>query len=169
MMIDAKKIRIDNVQAKLKVVQLSALSILIFNCLGIAFSVYTFLSLNDILNSRSGADLLQKVRNDFSAYQAMERNARENMTFVRQMDNLIDFEESENNIVSAATVLHNSERDFQLFFRLLKVNLYHLTGEIPGSSSWYELYGPEIDQAIERSRSRQLQLLTIQQSYDDSV
>lgn len=168
-MVDSKNIRISSAEARLKISKLSALGITGFNCMGIAFSVYTLLTLNAILDARSGADLLQQTRDDFAVYETMEREARDNLAIIRQMDGSVDLDISQKNILATASVLQKNEQDFQLFYRLLKVNLYHLTGEIPGSSSWFENYGPEIDLAIERSRSRQLLLLQIQERYEEAA
>ncbi|NKB31558.1 MAG: hypothetical protein GKR91_00455 [Pseudomonadales bacterium] len=168
-MTDTISIRRNSLDTKYKLIKLSALVITVFNLLGIAFSVYTFSTLHDTLDARSGADLLQQIRDDFAGYEEIEKDARANMSIIRQMDGSIDLEVSEKQILATASFLHNSEKDFQLFYRLLKVNIYHLTGEIPGSMSWYEIYGPEIDQAIERSRTRQLQLLRIQEFYGKAV
>jgi len=41
-----------------------------------------------------------------------------------------------------------------------------LAGLIPGTASWYDIYAPVIDAAIERSRLRQSQLLQIKQYYE---
>lgn len=168
-MTNAVSVRTTLLQSRTKLIKLCAVGVTVFNVLGIGFSVSTYINLHASLDVRSGSDLLLEVREDFAAYEAMEKGARENMAEIRQMDGSIDLDISKNQILATANVLQASEKDFQIFYRLLKVNIYHLAGEIPGSMSWYEIYGPEIDLAIERSRSRQLKILQIQQAYAEAV
>jgi hypothetical protein len=140
-----------------------------FNAIAGVLTVIINLYFSNILEERSGAMLMRRIIVDYEVFQGLENNTVKIPLIIRNMNSSIDLEISERKILEMTNTLYDSERDYQLFFRLLKVNVYNLTEMIPGTESWYEKYGPEIDQAIERSQSRQLVLLRIQQYYQVQV
>jgi hypothetical protein len=87
------------------------------------------------------------------------------MVKVREIEINLEIELSEKGVMNMANTIIITEHNAQLFLLLLKVNVYNLTGLIPGTASWYEFYAPIIDAAIERSRLRKSQLLEITQYY----
>lgn len=160
------ELEIGNVESRAKLSQWLGISIIITNCLGIAATLYVLTSLSNVLSERSGIEMLEQVRADYRSYQSMEKEARKRMETSRGLEGQISIDESEQAILSLSQTLTENERNYQIFFRLLKVNIYHLTNFIPGSYSWYEIWAPEIESAIERSKLRQRQLLEIQYFYE---
>ena len=136
-----------------------------FNCVGIAVAITVYLNLSGMLNARTGSGLLEGVRSDYDQYLVIEKAAREQMGITREIESSLVLDETAADIDILAAALIDNEKSYQIFYRLLKVNIYHLAGQIPGTYSWYEIWSPEIDAAIERSQSRQLQLLNVRQRY----
>ncbi len=137
------------------------------NVIGILCCGYVLFSLSSSLHERSGAALLQGIKDDFALFQEMDAVTRKSTDKVHLMDESLDIELSDRSILDATQMLQDTEKNAQLFLRLLKVNMYNLTTYIPGIAAWYELHSPEIDFAIERSRSRQLRLLQIRMLYEE--
>lgn len=151
--------------ANRKLNSLICYALIAFNCVGIVAAIYINLTLGAMLDARTGTEYLEVVRADYEGYLVLEREAREKMSETRRVEATLVLDETESKINALAQTLIDSEKSFQLFFRLLKVNIYHLAEQIPGTYSWYEIWSPEIDAAIARSSSRQLQLLHIRQRY----
>jgi hypothetical protein len=156
----------ETLTSRLKLISLFAPMVLAMNCIGIVLCFYVLFSVGSTINQRSGQDLLQQTREDFNDFEILDRATRNSMVNVRELEVNLEIELSEKGVMNMATTITITERNVQLFLRLLKVNVYNLTGLIPGTASWYELYAPIIDSAIERSRLRQSQLLEITQYYE---
>ncbi len=165
-MTSAKDLQIANLDARARLSAWLGISIIAINCLGIAVTLYVLFSLNSVMDQRSGAEMLEAVRRDYASFEEMETAARESMQQSRSLEDQLVLDDVENQIMALSQTLTENEKTYQVFFRLLKVNIYHLTNFIPGSNSWYEIWSPEIDSAIERSRLRQRQLLEIQRFYE---
>ena len=135
------------------------------NCLGILCCGYVMFSLSSTLHDLSGMDLIDEVKEDYRAFEEVDAQTRKSVDLVPALSTRLDIELSDRSILDATQAMQETEKNAQLFLRLLKVNMYNLTSYIPGIASWYELHSPEIDFAIERSRSRQLKLLEIQTLY----
>lgn len=156
----------ENLTSRLKLISLLAPMVLAINCIGILLSIYVLYSINSSINQRSGQELLKQIRADYTEFESIDKAARGTMLNVRELEMDLDTELSEEGVMNMANTIIITERNAQLFLRLLKVNVYNLAGLIPGTASWYEIYAPVIDAAIERSRLRQSQLLQIKQHYE---
>ena len=165
-MASAKELKIADLDSRARLSAWLGISMIAINCIGTVLTLYVLFSLNGVLDQRSGTELLEKVRSDYANFEALETDAREKMERSRGLEDQLVLDDVENKILAVSETLTENEKTFQIFFRLLKVNIYHLTNFIPGSNSWYEIWSPEIDSAIERSRLRQLQLLEIQRFYE---
>ena len=168
-MTSAESFRISTLDSKTRFSGLLAIVIIISNIVATVFCVYILLNLHDTLDIRSGKQLLDQIHADYAAFEEIESKTRISMATVRNLEASIDLKISERHILDTANKMYESERDYQLFFRLLKVNIYYLTSQIPGTYSWYEIYGPEIDKAIERSQSQQLQILQVRKYYQELI
>jgi hypothetical protein len=146
-------------------VRLAAYGLMGLNLIGIGLCVACFLIFSQLLSERTGAPLKAEMLADFEEFEALEKQSRETMTQSRQLGKDVDFDISARQIQALASELIQYERENQRFFRVLKVNMYNLSRQIPGTDSWFELYSPAIDAAIERSRSRELTLLQVNQFY----
>lgn len=135
------------------------------NVVGIILCIAIMLTLSANLNERSGAHLLELVKADYHLFEDLDVDTRASMASIKGLESKLGGELSERGVLNAAQVMLETEHNAQIFLRLLKVNMYNLTGFITGTASWYEHYVPEIDDAIQRSRSRQLKLLKIQEHY----
>ena len=156
----------ETLTSRLKLINLFAPMIIAMNCIGILLCIYVLFSVGSTINQRSGRDLLQQTREDFNDFTILDRATRSSMIEVREIETNLEIELSNKGVMTMANTIAITEHNAQLFLRLLKVNVYNLTGLIPGTASWYELYAPIIDAAIERSRLRQSQLLEITQYYE---
>lgn len=156
----------ENLTSRLKLISLLAPLVLAINCVGIMLCIYVLYNVGSSINQRSGQELLEQIRGDFNEFESLDKATRSTMVNVRKLEMNLDTELSEKGVVNLADTIITTERNAQLFLRLLKVNVYNLAGIIPGTASWYEIYAPVIDAAIERSRLRQSQLLTIKQQYE---
>ena len=156
----------ETLTSRLKLISLFAHMVLAMNCIGILLCIYILFSVGSTINQRSGRDLTQKTREDFNEFKILDRTTRSSMVKVRDIKSNLETELSKKGVMTMANTITITEHNAQLFLRLLKVNVYNLTGLIPGTASWYELYAPIIDAAIERSRLRQAQLLEIAQYYE---
>lgn len=165
-MSSARDLQIANLDTRARLSAWLGISIIAINCIGIAVTLYVLFGLNGIMDQRSGAEMLEAVRNDYHRFAEMETQARERMDQSRGLEGQLQLDDVEKQIMALSQTLTENEKTYQVFFRLLKVNIYHLTNFIPGSNSWYEIWSPEIDGAIERSRFRQRQLLEIQRFYE---
>jgi hypothetical protein len=155
----------ENLTGRLKLIGLFAPMVLAINCIGILLCITVLYSVGSSINERSGAELLEQIRVNYSEFEMLNKATRNSMTKVAELENInTDF--SEKGVTDMASTLLITERNTQLFLRLLKVNVYNLAGLIPGTASWYDIYAPVIDAAIERSRLRQSQLLQIKQYYE---
>jgi hypothetical protein len=157
--------KLENLTGRLKLIGLLAPMVLAINCIGIVLCIAVFYNVGNSINERSGAELLEQMRVDYSEFEILNKATRNSMAKVAELEN-IDTSFSEKGIANMASTLIVTERNAQLFLRLLKVNVYNLAGLIPGTASWYDIYAPVIDAAIERSRRRQSQLLQIKQYYE---
>jgi hypothetical protein len=165
-MSSARDLQIASLDSRARLSAWLGISIIAINCIGIVITLYVLFDLNDIMDQRSGAEMLDTVRNDYRRFEEMESEARERMERSRGIEDQLQLDDVEKQIMALSQTLTENEKTYQVFFRLLKVNIYHLTNFIPGSNSWYEIWSPEIDSAIERSRFRQRQLLEIQRFYE---
>ena len=156
----------ETLTSRLKLISLFAPMVFAMNCIGILLCIYILFSVGSTINQRSGRDLTQKTREDFNEFKILDSTTRSSMVKVRDIESNLETELSKKGVMTMANTITITEHNAQLFLRLLKVNVYNLTGLIPGTASWYELYAPIIDAAIERSRLRQAQLLEIAQYYE---
>ena len=155
--------------SKVSTLQSRAIIVLTVNVVASVLTVITYLYFDTVLENRSGAILMRQIIADYESFQKTETDSMKIPLAIRNLNSSVDLEISERKILEMTNTLFDSERDYQLFFRLLKVNVYNITEMIPGTESWYERYGPKIDSLIERSQSRQLVLLRIQQYYQVEV
>lgn len=165
-MATASTIRLANVESRARLSAWLGVAIIAVNCIGIIATLYVLFSLGSTLNERAGLQLLEDVRADFDRYLVLEKDARGRMETSRGLENQLNIDHSEEAIIQLSKTLVENEKSYQIFFRLLKVNIYHLTNFIPGSYSWYEIWSPEIESAIERSRLRQRRALEVQRFYE---
>ena len=168
----SRPIRLSALDTKTKISGLLAMMVIAVNVVGIAMSLFLYFSLHGILDRRSGVNLIKQINSDYAKFEKIDSSTRVGMAEVRDLNSSLDLHETQQNIPDTAELLFEKERDYQVFYRLLKVNIYYLVSQIQGTGSWYEMYSPEIDEAIERSKSRQMQLLQIRQYYElleDSV
>ena len=156
---------LSTIDSRTKINGLLAPFILGFNIIGILCCGYVFFSLSSTLHDLSGVDLVDNVKEDFLAFQQLDVDTRKSAEKVPLLSAALDAELSQRSVLDATESIQETERNAQLFLRLLKVNMYNLTSYIPGIASWYELHSPAVDLAIERSRSRQLKLLQIRALY----
>jgi hypothetical protein len=161
--------QVNKLNNKVSSLQSLAIIAVTVNVIASVLTAIIYLHLNNILEHRSGTILMRQIITDYESFQEMESASMKIPLGIRNLNSSIDLEISERDILETTNTLYNNERDYQLFFRLLKVNVYNITKVIPGTESWYDKYGPEIDHAIERSQSRQLVLLRIQQYYQVKV
>lgn len=159
-------IKFSNIESRARLSAWLGIAIIGINFIGIAVTLYVLFSLGSTLNERAGLQLLDDVRADFQRYIELEKDSRGRMELSRGLENQLDVDHSEQAIIQLSQTLVENEKNYQVFFRLLKVNIYHLTNFIPGSYSWYEIWSPEIESAIERSRLRQRQALEVQRYYE---
>ncbi len=110
--------------------------------------------------------MIEAVKEDFSVFQQLDVDTRKSAGEIALLDGALDAKLNQRSVLDATEAMQETERNAQLFLRLLKVNMYNLTSYVPGIASWYELHSPAIDLAIERSRSRQLKLLQIRAMYE---
>jgi hypothetical protein len=157
---------LENLTGRLKLISLLAPMVLVINCIGIILCIIVLFSVGISINERSGRELLQQTRDDYKEFESLDTATRSTMVKVRDLEMGFDTELSEERVMKLANTIIITEGNAQLFLRLLKVNVYNLAGLIPGTASWYEIYAPVIDAAIERSRLRQSQLLQIKQHYE---
>jgi hypothetical protein len=160
-----KFVDLSRIESQITISGLLAPLVLGLNCVGILCCGYVLFSFSSTLHELSGADLIEIVKEDFATFQQVDVNTRKSAAKVTELSSTLDAELSERSIVDATESIQQTEKNAQLFLRLLKVNMYNLTSYIPGIASWYELHSPAIDLAIERSRSRQLKLLEIRALY----
>lgn len=165
-MLDSK---IENLTSQLKLIGLLAPTVLAMNCIGILLCLIVLYNINSGINERSGQAMLQQIKADFEEFEPIDRATRGSSMRVRELETGLETELSEMGVVDMTNTIIASEQNAQLFLRLLKVNVYNLAGLIPGTASWYEIYAPVIEAAIERSRSRQVQLLAIKQFYESAA
>jgi hypothetical protein len=164
-MSSARDLQIASLDSRARLSAWLGMSIIAINCIGIVVTLTVLFSLNGVMDQRSGADLLDAVREDYRRFEDLEADTRERMDRSRGLEDQLQLDDVEKQIIALSQTLTDNEKTYQVFFRLLKVNIYHLTNFIPGSNSWYEIWSPEIDSAIERSLFRQRQLLEIQRFY----
>ncbi|MFT6093865.1 MAG: hypothetical protein ACJA2Q_001765 [Pseudohongiellaceae bacterium] len=159
----------ENLTGRQKLIGLLAPMVVAINCIGIVLCITVLYSVGSSINERSGGELLQQIRADYSEFEILDKATRKSMVKVGELEASLDTDFSEKGITDMASTLIITERNAQLFLRLLKVNVYNLAGLIPGTASWYEIYAPVIDAAIERSRLRLSQLLQIRQHYQTTA
>lgn len=157
---------LENLTGRLKLISLLAPMVLAINCIGIVLCIIVLFSVGATISERSGRELLQQTRDDYKEFESLDTQTRSSMVKVRELEVNFDTELREEGVMNMANTIIVTEVNAQLFLRLLKVNVYNLAGLIPGTASWYEIYAPVIDAAIERSRLRQSQLLEIKQHYE---
>lgn len=155
----------ENLASRIKLVGLIAPLVLGFNTVGILLCAYVLLDVGSAITEKSGAVLIDQVREDYAEFEAIDEITRKSMEDINELDRGIGTSMSEPGVVAMTELVMTSEKNAQLFLRLLKVNVYNLAGQIPGTASWYEIYAPAIDATLERSRARQLELLKIIQHY----
>ncbi|MFK7864419.1 MAG: hypothetical protein AB8B95_09385 [Pseudohongiellaceae bacterium] len=156
---------IENLSSRIKLIGLLAPLVLGINITGIVLCLYVLFDLSSAITEKSGTALLEQVSSDYLEFESLSQSTRDSVETVEDFASGIGTSMSESEIVAMTETVMTSETNAQLFLRLLKVNVYNLTGEIPGTASWYEIYAPVIDGAIERSRARQLELLKIKRHY----
>lgn len=159
----------DNLQKRFRLIGLLAPSLIVINSIGISLCLLVLFKLSGSINERSGMNLMEAIKSDFSEFETLDAETRASMNQMKDLELKVDFELSEVGVLGLTDTVMKTERNSQVFLRLLKVNIYNLTGHIPGTASWYELYAPIIDAAIERSRVRQLRLLQVKQHYQDAA
>lgn len=160
---------LEKLEYRQSLVRLAAFAVMTINGLGIAMALVSYLALGDLLAERTGADLKEQIRSDFSRFDALERESRKTMAAARVLGKGVDLDLSAREVSALAEQLASYEKDYQRFYRVLKVNMFNLSQQIPGTSSWFELYSPAVDAAIERSRARELTLLEVQAFYRDRM
>ncbi|MFT4860984.1 MAG: hypothetical protein ACI95C_000182 [Pseudohongiellaceae bacterium] len=164
-----KPIDLSIVESRTTINGLLAPFILGLNFIGVVCCGYVFFALSFTLNDLSGADLIEAVKEDFSVFQQLDVGTRKSADEIALLSSTLDTKLNERSVLDATEAMQETERNAQLFMRLLKVNLYNLTSYVPGIASWYEMHSPAIDLAIERSRSRQLKLLQIRAMYESDA
>lgn len=155
----------ENIASKIKLIGMMAPLVIGFNTAGIVLCVYALFNLGGAITEKSGTALIEQVREDYENFGQIDEVTRSSMETVEDLDNGIGTSMSESELLAVTEIVMTSETNAQLFLRLLKVNIYNLAGQIPGTASWYEIYAPVIDSTIERSRARQLELLNIKSHY----
>lgn len=155
----------ENLASRIKLVSLVAPLVLGFNTVGILLCAYVLFDVSSAITEKSGVALIDSVKEDYAAFELVNETTRKSMEDINQLGQGIGQSMSETGLVAMTENIMSSEKNAQLFLRLLKVNVYNLAGQIPGTASWYEIYAPAIDATIERSRARQLELLKIKQHY----
>jgi hypothetical protein len=163
-----KFIDLSKIESRTTVSSLLAPFVLGLNCIGILCCGYVLYSLSTTLHELSGVALIEVIKEDFTAFQKVDVSIRASAEKVRGLEATLDAELNQRSIVDATESVQQTEKNAQLFLRLLKVNMYNLSSYIPGIASWYELNSPALDLAIERSRSRQLKLLEIRAFYEQT-
>lgn len=156
-------------ESRITIAGLLAPLVIALNSIGIICCGFVFFSLNSTLHDLSGVDLINSVKEDFVVFQTLDVDTRKSADKVHLLSSALDEKLTQRNVLNATESIQETEKNAQLFLRLLKVNMYNLTSYIPGIASWYELHAPEIDLAIEPSRSRQLKLLSIRALYAEDA
>ena len=136
--------------------------------IGPILGVFLLLSAKSTLGERAGLELLTTTETTYDQFKESDIDRRIAIADVNREIASQRLDVAESNILIMADSLYIKERDIQLFYRLLKVNAYSLTEHFFGVHAWFEKYGGEIDNAIQRSQSRQLRLLQIQEFYQDA-
>jgi len=162
---EASTLRANALKKKASLIDRLAKGLLLFNLFCVGLLIAMFISLNGMLALKPAYALIDEVHNKELEFKNIDSTARSNRNELRRLENSVDFKTSERAIIAVTDLIIGNEQDFQLFYRLLKVNMYLLTSQINGSLSWFEIYGSEIDKAIQRSQSRQLQTLHVRRFY----
>lgn len=69
--------------------------------------------------------------------------------------------------LALAQVLNEQEQNFQTFLASLRSATYDLAHMVPGSRAWLEMYGSQIDSAVDQSKQRQRKIEQIKSSEAD--
>ncbi|PCH58214.1 MAG: hypothetical protein COC19_08700 [SAR86 cluster bacterium] len=168
---DTQQSRLEILRKKILVSQMLIVTAVIINVGGIVLAVSFILGLNDTITRSAGLDNLAQLESMYEQFQQGETLNRDLKAQLRSLEQqrTQEFTLNQQSIQDLADTSFENENQYQLFYRLLKVNIYLFSSQMVGANSWFEVYGQEIDQAIERSLSRQLQLLRIRKLYEDNA
>ncbi len=160
---------ISKIESRVTITGLLAPLVIALNSIGIICCVYIFFTQSSTLHELSGVDLIDTVKDNFETFQQLDVDTRTSAEKVHLFEPALDTKLSQRSILEITESMQETEKNAQLFLRLLKVNMYNLTSYIPGIAAWYELNSPAIDLSLERSRSRELKLLTIRAHYAEGA
>lgn len=141
--------------------------VLIVSFVGPVLVIWYVNGANSLMSLKQAPELFDSIDLIYEEFEIAESGRRGEMAELRTLISMLHLDTSELKIKEMADLLYENEAQFQLFFRLLKVNAYSLGDHIFGVHSWFERYGGQLDEAIARSEARQLQLLRILEFYRD--
>ena len=124
-----------------------SLALIAANCLGIAATFGFYFSLSNTLIERAGYEELEAIRIQHDEYQTLEQRAQSLMGTTLMTEDSLDLNQTGPQLAALTQLLVENEKTYQIFFRLLKVNMYHLVEQIPGTFSWYEHWSPGVDES----------------------
>jgi len=162
---EALTLRATALKKKASLIGHGVIGFLVINliCLGLIGAMFS--SLQAMLAMAPAQALISQVHDKELQFKDIDSQTRINRNELNTLEGSVDHKTSERDIIEMTDLIIGNEQDIQLFYRLLKVNIYLLTSQINGSLSWFEIYGHEIDRAILRSQSRQLQALHVRRFY----
>jgi hypothetical protein len=160
---------ISKIESRVTLTGLLAPLVIALNSVGIICCIYIFFTQSSTLHKLSGADLIEEIKENFETFQQLDVDTRATADKVHFFEPTLNVKLSQRAVLEITESMQTTEKNAQLFLRLLKVNMYNLTSYMPGIAAWYEINSPAIDLAIARSRSRELKLLTIRAYYAEDA
>lgn len=151
--------RIEKLEGARKL-NLILISVLGFICLLLLAAVITLFILSDPRPDRNAAALYQLQ----SQVEAIQDNSKTIEGFKLEAEVLNDKldrvlnETDLNNFSALRSLMEQREEDHTRFIKALQQGMYDLSRMLRGSRTWYEVYKEDLDQVLQNSRDRLLQL-----------